>query len=361
MTPPHEPSGNRPSSEGLPGGDAPDSTASSNEPATITGALPEVIVSDEADAPKATNNLKTGFILAFVSYGLWGFLPLYFAAIKPTGAFEILGWRIFFSLILCVLLVTVTRSWGKVAAVFRNKRVNFTLGLAGGIVSINWLVYIIATTTGHVLEASLGYFINPVATIVLGVFVLHEKLRRLQWAAVGVSLVAIVVLSVEYGALPWMSLAIAGSFALYGLVKKNVGGRVDSLTGLTFETAWLFTPAVVALVLVQTVGGGLAFGHIGALRTTLLVGTGVMTLVPLLTFAGAASRLPLSYVGMVQYFNPIMQFLAGYLLLGEEMTTGQWFGFAIVWVAILLLIIDAARAARTYRRAVRRARQAGES
>ncbi|WP_243155721.1 EamA family transporter RarD [Kocuria sp. TGY1127_2] len=356
MTPAHDSSGSGRASDSRPEGSDVNSAVPRQEPPTITGALPEVIVPEESAGRNPRKDLKTGFILAFISYGLWGFLPLYFAAIKPTGAFEILGWRIVFSLCLCVLLVTATRSWGRVAAAFKDRRVNLTLGMAGGIVSINWLVYIFATTTGHVLEASLGYFINPVATIVLGVFVLHEKLRRLQWIAVGISLVAIVVLTVEYGSLPWMSLLIAGSFALYGLVKKNVGGRVDSLTGLTFETAWLFIPSVIVLALVGTVGGGLAFGQIGLLKTALLVGTGFITLIPLLTFAGAATRLPLSYVGMVQYFTPIMQFLAGYLLLGEEMSTGRWIGFAIVWLAILVLIIDAIRAARSYRIALRKAR-----
>ncbi|MCT1366862.1 EamA family transporter RarD [uncultured Kocuria sp.] len=348
-----------PSPQGNPaeGSDSTESTPGP-EPLAITGALPEVIAPDEPLPRSAPGkSLKTGFILAFISYGLWGFLPLYFAAITPTGAFEILGWRIVFSLILCLILVTVTRTWGRVSATLRSRRVVLTLGLAGGIVSINWLVYIIATTSGHVLEASLGYFINPIATIVLGVVVFHEKLRKLQWAAVGVSLVAIGVLSVEYGSVPWISLAIAGTFALYGLVKKNVGGRVDSLTGLTFETAWLIVPAGVVLSLVQIFAGGLAFGHIGAVKTALLVGTGVITLVPLLTFAGAASRLPLSYVGMVQYFNPIMQFLVGYLLLGEHMSLGRWIGFGIVWIAILILVIDALRAARSYRMAVRASRK----
>lgn len=325
-------------------------------PPTITGELPEVVVPDESARRGPRTDLRTGFVLAFVAYGIWGFLPLYFAAVKPTGSLEILGWRIVFSLFLCVVLVTVTRSWGRMATAFRDRRVNLTLGLAGGIVSVNWLVYIVATTSGHVLEASLGYFINPVATIVLGVFVLHEKLRWMQWTAVGVSVVAIVVLTVEYGSLPWMSLLIAGSFALYGLVKKNVGGKVDALTGLSFETAWLFIPSVIVLSLVGTVGGGLAFGQIGALKTTLLVGTGLITLIPLLSFAGAATRLPLSYVGMVQYFNPIMQFLAGYLLLGEQMSTGRWIGFGIIWLAVVILMVDAARATRSHRRALRLAR-----
>lgn len=344
--------------EGAEGAGAASSSAAS-EPAAVTGALPEVIAPDESTRPvRPGGSLRTGFILAFISYGLWGFLPLYFAAITPTGAFEILGWRIIFSLVLCLILVTVTRTWKRILATFTNRRVVLTLGLAGGIVSINWLVYIVATTTGHVLEASLGYFINPVATIVLGVLVFHEKLRKLQWLAVGVSLIAIIFLSVEYGSVPWISLIIAGTFALYGLVKKNVGGRVDSLTGLTFETAWLFIPAIIVQVLVQVIGGGLAFGHIGGLKMALLVGTGVITLVPLLTFAGAASRLPLSYVGMVQYFNPIMQFLVGFLLLGEHMSTGRWIGFGIVWVAILILIVDAVRAARSYRLALRASRRA---
>lgn len=330
-----------------------------NEPAAVTGALHPVITAGEDAGASRARTVRSGVLLALGAYGIWGFLPLYFNALTSLPALEILGWRIVFSMVLCLIMVTATRSWGRVAAAFRAVRINLTLGLAGLIVSINWLVYIIATTTGHVLEASLGYFFNPLVTIALGVVVLRERLRPLQWVSVGLSLAAVVVLSVDYGTLPWISLVLAVSFAVYGLVKKNLGGRVDALTGLSFETAWLSVPAGAFLLLAGLggVGGGLALGAADIPTTLLLVASGIVTAAPLLCFAGAASRLPLSAVGMFQYMTPILQFLIGYLVFGEQMSTGRWIGFGIVWLAVLLLVLDAARAARVNRRAVRRARE----
>jgi chloramphenicol-sensitive protein RarD len=349
----------------------PPSEPPANEPAAATGAL-HAVIPPGGDPPagdrplsgregagvpaKEGSRLRAGVLLALGAYGIWGFLPLYFNALTGIPALEILGWRIVFSLVLCLILVTATRSWGRVAAAFRAPRVNLTLGLAGLIVSVNWLVYIIATTTGHVLEASLGYFFNPLVTIVLGVVVLRERLRPMQWVSVGLSFAAVVVLSVDYGALPWISLVLAVSFALYGLVKKNVGSRVDALTGLSFETAWLTIPAGIFLIVLGT-GGGLALTGADTPTTLLLVASGIITAAPLLCFAGAASRLPLSAVGMFQYMTPILQFLIGYLVFGEHMSTGRWIGFAIVWLAVILLILDAARAARVNRRAARLARR----
>lgn len=320
--------------------------------------LPEGPGTEAAPAPRLLNP-RFGVLCALGAYGLWGFLPLYFHALKTVPPLEMLAWRVVFSLVLCLLIITVTRSWGKVLAAFRNLRVNLTLALAGAVVSVNWLVYIIATTTGHVLEASLGYFINPLATILLGVLVLHERLRRLQWAAVAMGVLAVLVISVNYGSPPWLSLLIAGSFACYGLIKNSLGGKVDGVTGLSFETAWLTLPAVVVLFLTDAGtlggGGGLSFSRLDGLGVGLLIGAGAVTAVPLLFFAGAANNLPLSTVGMFQYITPITQFLIGWAVFGEEMPLARWLGFVAVWIAVLMLLFDAARTSGASRRAARRA------
>lgn len=312
------------------------------------------------DTTSSGASVRTGALLAAGAYGIWGFLPLYFHALKDVPPVQMLCWRILFSLVLCAILLSATRSWGTVRTLLRRRRVVLTLGLAGLVVSVNWLVYIMATTTGHVLEASLGYFINPIATIVLGVLVLRERLRPLQWIAVGCSALAVVVLAVENGRPPWMSLLIATSFALYGLVKKNLGGRVGALTGLTFETAWLAVPAAVVL-LVLAAGQGTVFQRISTGQGWLLAASGLVTAVPLLFFAGAASRLPLTLMGMFQYWTPIAQFAIGYWVLGEPMSAARWAGFGIVWLAVALLVLDGLRSAGLARRATRLARRQAQA
>lgn len=334
--------------------------AASSAPAT--GPVPEVGVQPpEHTRPARELNPRLGYLCALGAYGIWSFLPLYFHALKDIPPLEMLAWRIVFSLVLCVVFISATRTWGRVRAAFLNVRVNLTLALAGAVVSVNWLSYIVATTTGHVLEASLGYFINPLASILLGVIVLREKLRKLQWAAVVMGVLAVGVITVNYGTPPWLSLVIAGSFALYGLVKNRLGGRVDSLTGLSFETAWLFLPAVAVLCLQSAGtlgGGGLAFASASWGTKILLLCAGPVTLFPLLFFAGAASNLPLSTVGMFQYMTPIIQFLIGWAVFGEEMSPARWVGFAAVWLAVIMLLVDAVRATGLNRRAARRARAA---
>ncbi|WFR67294.1 EamA family transporter RarD [Curtobacterium flaccumfaciens] len=185
---------------------------------------------------------------AIVAYGLWGLMPLLFAAMAPAGAFEIVAWRVVFGLVFCAVAIAVTRSWLRTRSLMAQRRVMLVMGLAAVLILVNWTVYVAATTTGHTVEAALGYFINPLVTIALGVVVLRERLRPLQWTAVGISVLAVVVIAVGYGRMPWISLALAFSFGLYGLVKKRVGGTVDALSGLTIETVWLLPIAVIALV-----------------------------------------------------------------------------------------------------------------
>ena len=293
---------------------------------------------------------RGGILYAIGAYGLWGFMPLYFLVLAPTGPFEIVAWRILFSVAFCALAIVVLRRGKTLSRIFRDRRTMATLGIAGVLIFINWQVYVIAVVTGHVNEAALGYFINPIVTVLLGVIVLKERLRALQWAAVTISAIAVIVLAVNYGTLPWISLALAFSFGLYGLAKKRVGPRVDALSGLAVETVWLIPLAVVQLIFVGTTTG-IVFGNAGAINAALLAAAGIVTSVPLLLFAAAARRLPLVVIGFVQYLTPILQFLIGTFILHEAMPFERWIGFSLVWLALVLLSTDMALHARSVRRA----------
>jgi chloramphenicol-sensitive protein RarD len=293
---------------------------------------------------------RSGIGMAVAAYALWGILPLYFLLLQPAGAFEIVALRILFSLVFCAIIITVTRQWRALAALLRQPRIVFTMGLAAAFIYVNWQVYVFATLEGKVIEASLGYFINPIVTVLLGVIFLRERLRIAQWIAVGTSFVAVVVLAFNYGALPWISLVLAFSFGLYGLIKKRVGPAVDAVGGLTLETAWLTPVAIVQLAVVGT-SAGLTLGTVSLAHTLLLVSAGVVTAVPLLLFAAAARRLPLVYLGLIQYLAPVLQFIVGAFVLGENMPAARWIGFGLVWVALAILSVDVFLSGRRVRRA----------
>jgi chloramphenicol-sensitive protein RarD len=276
-------------------------------------------------------------------------LPLYFLVLAPTGAFEIVAWRVLFSLVFCAALILATRAWRPLVTALRTPRTVWTMGLAGILIYVNWQTFILATLSGHVVETALGYFINPIITVLLGVLVLRERLRTVQWAAVLISLVAVVVLSVGYGRLPWISLILAFSFGLYGLIKKRVGGHLDALSGLTLETLWLTPVAIIQLVGVSLISG-LTFGSVSPLHTMALIGSGVLTAVPLLFFAAASRRLPLTTMGLVQYLAPVLQLLVGVVILHEPMPPERWLGFALVWLALIVLTVDSLVAGRASRR-----------
>lgn len=292
---------------------------------------------------------RSGLFYAIGAYALWGVLPIYFIALEPTGPFEIVAWRVLFSLVFCALIIAVTRAWRPFAILVRDRRVVLTMGLAGLLIFVNWQTYVYATLSGQVVEAALGYFINPIVTVLLGVIVLRERLNATQWVAMGISVVAVIVLAVGYGQLPWIALVLAFSFGLYGLIKKRVGPKVDAVSGLTLETAWLAPLAVVQLVFVGMTTG-LTIGTAGAWHTVLLVSAGAVTAVPLLLFAAAARRLPLIYMGFIQYFAPFIQFLVGVFVLHEPMPPERWIGFGLVWLALIVLTFDLLRGARASRR-----------
>jgi chloramphenicol-sensitive protein RarD len=279
---------------------------------------------------------------------MWGFLPLFFLLLAPANAIEIVAWRVLFSLLFCAILLTVTKAWTRLGGLLRDRRVMLTLLLAGILILINWLVYVFATLNHEVVQAALGYFTNPIVTVLLGIFVLRERLRPLQWVAIGVSAIAVLAIAINYGAFPWIALILAFSFGTYGLVKKRVGTRVDALSGLTIETMWLAPIAIAQLVFVSQTSG-LTIGTISVLQTICMCLAGVVTAVPLLLFAGAARRLPLTTIGLIQYLTPILQFLIGVLLLHEVMTPARLAGFVLVWAALVLLTIDRFRTQRESR------------
>lgn len=306
-------------------------------------------------APQQQADRRTGFLYGALAYLLWGGLPLFFLLLEAAGAVEIVALRILFSLVFCAFLLTVTRRWANLAKIMAVRRTVWIMGLAGLFIFINWQTYVLAALSGRVVEASLGYFINPIVTVFLGVFLLKEKLRPLQWTAVGISIAAVVTLALGYGALPWISLILAFSFGFYGLIKKQVGSQVDALTGLTLETMWLAPIAVLQLVWVAMFSS-ISFGTVSPWLTIGLLSAGVVTAVPLLLFAAAARRLPLSTIGLLQYVAPIMQFCVGVFVLGEDMPPERWLGFGMVWVALIILTIDMLISGGASRRASRRLR-----
>jgi chloramphenicol-sensitive protein RarD len=272
-------------------------------------------------------------------------MPLYFLQLRPSGPWEIVAWRILLALAVCAVLLAVTRSWRRLAEVMRQPRLLALTALAGVLIYVNWQIYILGTLTGHVIETSLGYFINPIVTVLLGVIVLKERLRATQWTAIALAAVAVVVIVVGYGAFPWIALSLAFSFGFYGLVKKQIGPTVDALSGLTLETLWL-SPVAVVLVAIVASTTGITFLTSGPVHAVLLGLAGVITATPLLLFAAGARRVPLVVIGLLQFIAPVLQFIIGAWVLGEPMTVERWIGFALVWAALIVLTADSLHAAR---------------
>jgi chloramphenicol-sensitive protein RarD len=289
---------------------------------------------------------RRGVGFGFAAYFLWGVFPLYFRALDASGAVEILLHRILWSLAILVLVVAAVRATRTdLRAVLRRPRMVGVLAAAALALSLNWGIYIYAVNSGQVVEAALGYFINPLVTVALGVLVLRERLRPAQWAAVGVGALAVAVLTVDYGRPPWIALALALSFGCYGLVKNRVGGSVGALSGLTTETLVLGPVALGVLAWYEVSGRG-TFTVNAPWQALLLASSGLVTVGPLLLFAAAARRVPLTTMGLLQYLTPMLQLLCGVLLLGEYVPPARWVGFGLVWLALVLLTADSLRAAR---------------
>jgi chloramphenicol-sensitive protein RarD len=288
---------------------------------------------------------RRGIAFGFGAYLLWGIFPLYFRLLKRSGAVEIVLHRVLWSLVICLVLIAATRAWGELKVILRSGRQVGVLGTAAVALALNWGVYIYAVNSGQVVEASLGYFINPLVTVALGVLVLRERLRPTQWAAVGVGALAVAVLTVAYGRLPYIALILAASFGLYGLIKNRVGDDVGAVAGLTTETLVL-APIAAAGVALLAANGQSTFGSNSPWEGLLLISTGVITVAPLLLFASAARRVPLTTIGLLQYLTPVLQLLCGVVLLGEQMAAARWAGFGLVWAALAILTFDSLRNAR---------------
>lgn len=277
------------------------------------------------------------------AYGLWGLLPAYFVLLAPTGPIEVVAWRIFLSLVFCVVIVAVMK---RIRITFGLLKTTATVGwslAAAALILVNWSVYVYASLNQFIVEAALGYFINPLVTVGLGVVILKETLRPVQWASLGLAVVAVVVLAVGYGQVPVISLVLAFSFGFYGFVKNRLGPTVKSIDSLTLETLWL-SPLAVGVLAWLFVTGEMSFGTISVSHTLLLLLAGAVTSIPLLLFGAAIRRLPLSIIGLMQYIAPVLQFLFGVVIMNEPMPFERWVGFGLVWLALSFLSVDALRA-----------------
>ena len=287
-------------------------------------------------------NTKTGLLFGVTAYILWGLFPLYWPLLEPAGALEIVGHRAVWSLVFCVIALSITKAIKPAIATMKRPRVFIKLFAATALMSINWIVYIWATNNGHVVEASLGYYINPIIMIAIGIILLKEKMRKLQWASVSIAALGVLVLTIDYGRLPWVALALALSWGTYGFIKKQLG--LGALEGLGIETA-IAAPFYLAYLTWIGVEGSGHFGS-GIGLTLLLIGSGVVTAIPLLLFNGAGNRLPYTVIGLLQFITPTLQFSIGVWVRHEDMPTARWAGFLIIWLALVVLATDLVRSSR---------------
>ncbi|MEI7655624.1 MAG: EamA family transporter RarD [Actinomycetes bacterium] len=289
---------------------------------------------------------RRGTAFAITAYALWGLFPLYWPLLEPASPWEILANRVWWSFVFLAAVAWVRKGWPQVAAVARNRRSAVLLAAAALLVTINWGLYIWAVNNHQVVESALGYFINPLVSVALGMIVLKERLNRLQWVAISIATAAVAVLAVDYGRLPWIALVLASSFGSYGLLKKMAG--VDAFASLTFETSVLAPISLSAMVFLQLTHHSTLIHH-GGVHVLLLVLTGAITAIPLLFFGAGAGRVPLTTMGVLQYIAPIIQFTLGVTVIGEAMPTSRWFGFGAVWLALIVFGVDAYRRAQAVR------------
>jgi chloramphenicol-sensitive protein RarD len=269
--------------------------------------------------------------------------PLYWPLLEPANPLEIVSHRAVWTLVFCLIVLAITHALKSTLTTFRRPKVAAKLFLASVLISINWLIYIWATNNDHVVEASLGYYINPLIIIAFGVVLLKEKMRRLQWVAVSIASVGVIILTVDYGRLPWVALGLALSWGTYGLVKKQLG--LGALEGLAIETMIAFIPYCGYLIFIGSKGEG-QFGN-GAGLTILLISAGAVTAIPLLLFNGSTTRLPYSTIGLMQYITPTIQFSIGVWVNNEAMPTARWVGFIFIWLALITLATDLLKSGRS--------------
>lgn len=284
-----------------------------------------------------------GLLFGVGSYILWGLFPLYWPLLQPASPLEIVSHRAVWTLVFCLIVLALAKQLHSTIAIVKKPKIMAALFLTTILVSINWLTYIWATNNGHVVEAALGYYINPLIIIAFGVLLLREKMRPLQWLAVGIAVVGVAILTFDYGRLPWIAIALALSWGTYGLVKKKLD--LGALEGLTIETLISLIPYAGYLIYLGNQGTG-QFGQSTGL-TILLISAGAVTAIPLLLFNGSTTRLPYSTIGLLQYIAPTIQFAIGVWVLHEDMPVARWIGFLVIWLALTALAIDLVRSSRT--------------
>lgn len=291
---------------------------------------------------------QLGLLYGVAAYSLWGAFPLYWILLEPANPLEIVSHRAVWTLVFCFIVLAATKALKSTLETLKRPKVAVKLFLSSLLVSINWLVYIWATNNEHVVEASLGYYINPLIIIGFGVIFLKEKMRGLQWAAVTIASIGVLILTLDYGRLPWIALTLAVSWGSYGLVKKQLGlGALEGLAIETFISSFFY---LAYLIYIGNQGTG-QFGQ-GWGLTLLLMSAGAITAIPLLLFNGSTNRLPFTTIGLLQYITPTLQFSIGVWVLNEDMPTARWAGFLIIWVALVALTLDLVKSSRTVNNSV---------
>ena len=288
------------------------------------------------------NKEKLGLVYGLGAYVLWGLFPLYWPLLKPATSPEIVSHRAVWTMVFCFIILAITKSLKSTLATFKRPKVAAKLFTASILVSINWLIYIWATNNGHVVEASLGYYINPLIAIAFGIILLKERMRLMQWVSVSIATIGVLVLTIDYGRLPWIAFGVALSWGTYGLIKKQL--NLGAVEGLAIETLIAFIPYCVYLLFLGSKGEG-QFGQ-GVSLTILLVSAGAVTAIPLLLFNDSTTRLPLTTIGLLQYITPTLTFIIGVWVNHEVMSTARWIGFVIIWIALFVLAYDLVRSGR---------------
>jgi chloramphenicol-sensitive protein RarD len=284
-----------------------------------------------------------GLVFGVSAYTLWGLFPIYWPLLEPANPVEIVSHRAVWTLVFCFIILWLTKTLKSTLALLKRPKIVAGLFLGSILISINWIIYIYAATSGHVVEASLGYYINPIVVIATGVLILKEKMRPLQWVSVGVATLGVAVLTLDYGRLPWIALGLAFSWGGYGLVKKQLG--LGALEGLSIETLISSGAYLAYLIWLGNQGEG-QFG-VSWKITLLFIGGGAVTAIPLLLFNGATNRLPLTLIGLLQYITPTIQFSIGVWYFNEDMPAARWIGFVIIWIALVALALDLVKSGRT--------------
>ncbi|MFM1957680.1 MAG: EamA family transporter RarD [Actinomycetota bacterium] len=290
---------------------------------------------------KTRSSHSTGLLLGVSAYLIWGSFPLIISATKFANPFEVVVWRVVFGFLFAALVLTIIRGWGKIVELLRSPKQLRWLAVASIFIFINWETYVVAVATGNTIESSLGYFINPLITIVFAVVFLGERLRTPQWIALGIGFIAVAVLTFDYGRPPWIAFVLAISFAIYSLAKNKVGGKIQATQSFALESLLVIPIALGQLAFLASMEPITLLDSPG--NAFVLIGFGIMTAVPLILFGAAASRIPLSTIGFIQYMTPVLQFLTAFFILREPMPAVRWIGFGLVWLSLIVLTFDAIR------------------